>query len=102
MVVQPGADAVRVINNLFAGPGELLVGKAESRSNLRAAKTDLMDPDKLDYRPRARAAGIGKGIDAGSAYGFSLRPSAEYRHPLGMEPRPSAGALDLGALQHTQ
>jgi hypothetical protein len=100
--VQPGADAVRVVNNLFAGPGELLAGKAEARSNLRTAKTDFVDLDKLDYRPKARAGGIGKGVDAGSAYGFSLRPSAEYRHPLAMRPRPTSGPLDLGAHQHAE
>ena len=102
VVIQPGADAARVINNLFAGPGELLVGKAEARGNLRSAKTDFVNPDKLDYRPRPRAGGIGKGIDAGSAYGFPLRPAAEYLHPLGMRPRPTAGPLDLGAHQHAE
>ena len=100
--VRPGADAVRLINNLFAGPGELLAGKGESRSNLRTAKSDFTNPDKLDYRPKARSGAIGKGIDAGSAYGFSLRPAAEYRHPLGMLPRPTSGPLDLGAHQHIQ
>ena len=99
--IQPGADVVRLINNLFAGPGELLAGKAETRSNLRTAKADFVAPEKLDYRPKARAGGIGKGIDAGSPYGFALRPSAEYRHPVGMRPRPAAGPLDLGAHQHT-
>jgi hypothetical protein len=102
LVIQPGADSVRLINNLFAGPGEQLVGKAESRSNLRTAKADFIDPDKLDYRPKARAAGIGKAIDAGSAYGFSLRPAAEYRHPVGMRARPTSGPLDVGAHQHIQ
>ena len=100
--VRPGADAVRLINNLFAGPGELLAGKGESRGNLRTAKTDFTDPDKLDYRLKASAAGVGKGVDAGSVYGFSLRPAAEYRHPLGVRPRPTAGALDLGAHQRAQ
>lgn len=100
--VQAGADAVRLINNLFAGPGELLAGKAEAHSNVRTTKADFVDPDRLDYRPRRRAAGIGKGIDAGSAYGFSLRPAAEYRHPLAMQPRPTSGPLDLGALQHAE
>ena len=102
LVIRPGADAVRVINNLFAGPGELLSGKADSRSNLRTTKADFVNPDKLDYRLKARGAGIGKGIDAGSPYGFSLRPSEEYRHPLGKGPRPSAGPLDLGAHQHSE
>jgi len=100
--IRPGADAVRLINNLFAGPGEFLAGKGESRGNVRTARSDFTDPDKLDYRPKAGAAGIGKGVDAGSAYGFSLRPAAEYLHPLGMRPRPTAGPLDLGALQHAQ
>jgi hypothetical protein len=100
--IRPGADAVRLINNLFAGPGELLAGKGESRSNLRTAKSDFTNPDKMDYRPNARAGGIGKGIDAGSAYGFSLRPAAEYRHPLGVLTRPTSGPLDLGAHQHIQ
>jgi hypothetical protein len=99
--IQPGADAVRLINNLFAGPGELVAGKAEARANLRTAKADFVAPEKLDYRPTARAGGIGKGIDAGSPYGFALRPSAEYQHPVGMRPRPAAGPLDLGAHQHT-
>ncbi|HEY1288905.1 MAG TPA: right-handed parallel beta-helix repeat-containing protein [Burkholderiales bacterium] len=100
--VRPGADAVRLINNLFAGPGELLAGKGESRGNLRTSKTDFTDPDKLDYRLKAGAAGVGKGVDAGSAYGFSLRPAAEYRHPLGARARPTAGPLDLGAHQLAQ
>jgi hypothetical protein len=100
--IRPGADAVRLINNLFAGPGELRAGRGESRGNLRTAKSDFTDPDKLDYRLKAGAAGVGKGIDAGSAYGFLLRPAAEYRHPLGMRSRPTAGPLDLGAHQHLQ
>src|SRR3954466_7010328 len=102
VVIKPGADAVRVINNLFAGPGELLTGKADSRSNLRTTKADFINPDKLDYRLKARGAGIGKGIDAGSPYGFSLRPTEEYRHPLGKGPRASSAPLDLGAHQHTE
>lgn len=102
LVIRPGADAVRVINNLFAGPGELLSGKADARSNLRTTKADLVNPDKLDYRLKAGGGGIGKGIDAGNAYGYSLRPTMEYRHPLGNAPRASSGPLDLGAHQHTQ
>jgi hypothetical protein len=102
LFIQPGAHTVRVINNLFAGSGELFAGKAEARSNLRIAKGHFVDPDKLDYRPKPRAAGVGKAIDAGSAYGFSLRPSAEYRHPLQMRARSAIAPLDVGALQRPQ
>jgi hypothetical protein len=100
LLIQRGADAARVINNLFAGPGELIAGKADARGNQRTLKADLVDPDRLDYRPRGRAAGIGKGVDAGSAYGVSLRPTAEYQHPLRMRPRAGSGPLDPGAHQH--
>lgn len=102
LFIQSGAHTVRVINNLFAGPGELFAGRAEARSNLRTAKGHFVDPDRLDYRPKPRAAGIGKAIDPGSAYGFSLRPSAEYRHPLQMRPRSATAPLDVGALQHPE
>lgn len=100
--VQPGADAARLLNNLFAGPGELLAGRAEMRNNVRAAGSPFADPYKGDYRPKPGTPGIRKAIDAGSAYGFVLRPSAEYRHPLQKRPRPSAVPLDVGALQHRE
>ena len=102
LVIRPGADEARVINNLFVGPGEMIAGKAQARSNLRPAKSDLADPDKLDYRPKPRAGGIGKAVDAGSAYGFVLRPAAEYQHPLKVRSRPAVLPLDVGALQHQE
>jgi hypothetical protein len=100
--VQPGADAVRLINNLFAGPGELLAGRAEMQNNVRGFRAAFADPDKGDYRPKAAARGIGKSVDAGSAYGFVLRPLAEYRHPLQMRPLSSTVPRDVGALQRQE
>jgi hypothetical protein len=98
--VKDGGDAVRVVNNLFSGPGELLTGNGEVRNNRRAPPSEFVDMENFDYRLRRRAAAVGQGIDAGSAYGVSLRPSAEYRHPLQMRRRTTSGRLDLGGLQY--
>ena len=72
------------------------------RNNRRAARSELFDPDNYDYRPRPGSAAIGRGVDAGSPYGFVLRPGAEYQHPAQMRARRTAGALDLGALEYRQ
>jgi hypothetical protein len=100
IVIKAGADGVRIVNNLFAGPGELLSGRAELRNNARAAKTDLVDAASFDYRLRPGAAAIGRGTDPGSAYGYSLRPDAEYLHRAQMRARRTSGAIDLGGLEY--
>jgi hypothetical protein len=97
--VRPGADAVRIINNLFSGPGELAAPGTEMRANKHVARSELSDPDRYDYRPRK---GIGRAVDAGSPYGFVLRPSAEYLHPLQMRARRTSGPAELGALERRE
>jgi hypothetical protein len=98
--IRPGADAIRIVNNLFSGPGELKVRNAEFRKNQQVAKKNFVNSEGFDYRLKAGAPGIGDAGDAGSPYGFVLRPSAEYQHPLQMRARRTSGPLDLGALEH--
>lgn len=98
--IRPGADAIRIINNLFSGSGTLGLGDAEVRNNRHVGKADFADLHNFDYRLKRGAAGIGRGSDAGSAYGFVLRPSAEYQHPLQMRARSMSGRLDLGGLEY--
>ena len=100
--IRRGAGAVRVINNLFSGRGTLSVENGELRNNRRVPRSELIDADSYDYRPRAQSSAIGQGVDAGRPYGFVLRPDAEYRHPAGMRARRTAGSLDLGALQYRE
>jgi len=98
--IRRGADVVRVVNNIFAGRGQLSVPPGgELRNNRRAARSELMDADRFDYRLKAGTPAIGQAIDAGTVHGLPLRPDAEYQHPLQMRPRGAAGALDLGALE---
>jgi hypothetical protein len=63
------------------------------------AAADFVDAQGIDYRLRKGVAAIGRGGDPGSAYGFSLRPNAEYVHPARIRSRRTAGPVDLGALR---
>jgi hypothetical protein len=100
LFVKGGADAARIVNNVFSGRGDVLSGPGELRNNVVVAKTDFVDPAGFDYRLKASAAAIGRGVDPGSAYGFELRPTAEYAHKAGKRTRSSSGKLDLGALEY--
>jgi hypothetical protein len=85
------------VNNVFSGRGDILSGPGDLRNNVIGAKSDFVDPARFDYRLKAGAAAIGRGVDPGNAYGFELRPSAEYVHKAGKRPRGGSGKLDLGA-----
>jgi hypothetical protein len=100
LFINTGANAARIVNNLFSGPGELLAGRGEMRNNARVAKSDFVDTGSFDYRLRQGTSTIGRGSDPGSAYGFSLRPNAEYVHRARMRARRASGAIDLGALEY--
>jgi len=100
LFVRAGAGAARIVNNVFSGRGDVLSGPGELRNNVVAAKTDFVDPADFDYRLKSGAAAIGRGVDPGSAYGFELRPAAEYAHKAGKRPRGKSGKFDVGALEY--
>ena len=98
--VRGGTDAARIVNNVFSGRGDALSGPGELRNNVAASRTNFVDPAGFDYRLKAGAAAIGRGIDPGSAHGFELRPTAEYAHKAKMRTRSRPGTLDAGALEY--
>ena len=100
LFVRAGAEPARVVNNVFSGRGDVLSGPGELRNNVVTARTDFVDPADFDYRLKAGAAAIGRGVDPGSAQGFELRPTAEYAHKTGKRPRDTSGKLDAGALEY--
>lgn len=100
LFIGAGAGEVRIVNNLFSGRGDVLTGPGELRGNVVAAKTDFVDPAAFDYRLKAGAAAIGRGIDPGSARGFDLRPVAEYAHGAKTRVRNHRTSLDAGALEY--
>ncbi len=101
LFVRAGANA-RIANNVFSGGGEALSGPGELRNNVVAAKTDFVNPAGFDYRLKAGAAAIGRGVDPGSAHGFHLRPTAEYAHKAQRRARSGSEKLDAGALEYRQ
>ena len=100
LFLRAGADGARIVNNVFSGRGDLLSGPGELRNNVIAAKTDFVEPTDFDYRLKTGAAAIGRGVDPGNAYGFELRPTAEYAHKAGKRLRGDSGKLDAGALEY--
>jgi hypothetical protein len=98
--VRAGADAARIVNNVFSGRGDVLSGPGELRNNVIAAKTDFVNPADFDYRLKAGAAAIGRGVDPGRTRGFELLPTAEYVHKTGKRPRGNSGNVDVGALEY--
>lgn len=89
-----------IVNNIFVGPGTVLTGPGESRNNVTGRRSDFVDPSHFDYRLKARAAAVGRGIEPGSANGIPLRPTEEYVHKAQRRPRSNSGKLDVGALEY--
>jgi parallel beta helix pectate lyase-like protein len=94
------ADSALIVNNVFSGPGEVLTGPGELRNNVTARRSDFADASNFDYRLKAGAAAIGRGIELGSEHGVSLRPTEEYVHKGKNRPRSDSGKLDAGALDY--
>lgn len=78
----PGAQVVRIANNLLVGnAGWNLGANARLQSNSRIAHADLEDAAAGDFRLRPGSAAWGRRVPAGSANGVALDPQREYRHP---------------------
>ncbi len=116
----------RVINNIFIGGGNVLVGGGVLKNNLLAAgaggsphieqplfgtavidesgtrfavDAGLLDVRNYDYRLRPGSPAIGGGVDPGSAGPMSLAPAVEYVHPAHWRPVSIDGRIDIGAYQ---
>ena len=88
---------VRLVNNLFVGPGRVLRGAGELSHNLHSDEPGLVDRANFDYHLAEASPAIGAGIDPGVLNGFPLAPVAQYVHNASEEPRPILDRLDLGA-----
>jgi hypothetical protein len=117
----------QVMNNIFIGGGNVLVGGGVLKNNLLAAgpggsphierplfgiadidesgtrfavDAGLLDGRNYDYRLKAGSPAIGAGVDPGSAGPISLAPAAEYVHPVHWRPISIDGRIDIGAYQY--
>ena len=97
--ISPGADEVRLFNNLFVGPGNVGAGSAMQEGNLSTDDPGLMNRSGFDYRLASGSPAENAGVTPGSASGFDLTPLFHYVHPVRRTPRPTNGALDVGAYE---
>jgi len=97
--VSPGAQVVRIVNNLLVGNAGWNVGvAAQLRHNPRVPAADLKSPTQGDFRLRPDSSAWGQGVEVGSASGVPLDPQREYHHPRQSVPL-HATATQPGALQ---
>jgi hypothetical protein len=100
--VSPGAQVVRIVNNLLIGKAGWNVGAdAQLRHNPRVQTVDLEGPTLGDFRLRPDSSAWGQRVEVGSANGVPLDPQREYRHPrqsvLLQAPATQPGALQSPA-----
>jgi len=98
--VKPGTSPARIVNNLFVGRGMINAAGAEQSNNVRGDKTELIAAPAYDYHLRLKAEAVNAGMDPGTANDFPLRPTEQYVHKAGSEPRPVVGKIDAGAYEH--
>jgi hypothetical protein len=94
------AGTVVALNNVFAGAGLLVSGggAATQRGNVSVSPSELLAPERFDYRLKPGSQAIGRATDPGAAHGFELRPLEEYVHSSLRRPRRSA--RDAGAYEN--
>lgn len=100
LFVRQAAATVLITNNIFAGPGTVLVGPGTLSHNLVSSAPRFADAAQFDYHLTAGSPAIDAAVDPGAGDGFALTPTQQYHHPLGAEPRPTVGALDIGAFEY--
>jgi hypothetical protein len=95
--VQSGTSLVRVVNNLFVGPGSIPGGSATN--NLRTDNPGLVNEAGFDYHLISTSPARDAGTAPGSARGQDLTPLYQYVHKAQREARPVEGQIDIGAYE---
>lgn len=94
--VRPGADRVRLVNNLLVGAGAPPADGAEVRNNPVLALADLVDAAGGDYRVRRAAAAALKAAPLGAD--DELLPRSFFVAPRALADRPRTSLVLPGAL----
>ena len=87
----------QVVNNLFVGPGNEMLGLGEMNSNLSTREPRFVDRRSFDYRLRRDSPAV----DAGATLSGSLAARKIYIHPASAAPRRIIGPVDIGAYELT-
>lgn len=101
IAIAAGTAVAKVLNNLFAGGGTQVSGKAaDTAGNVSAANPPFAARSAGDFRPAEGSPAIDKGKDPGTAGGVALSPSRQYLAEADGMARPVQGALDAGAFEY--
>lgn len=107
------AGQIKIMNNIFAGEGTILMGQGEMINNLDfpgifgrfsffAGKPKLVDISNYDYHLTKGSPAIDAGIDPGVIGDFNLKSSWQYVHPTEKEKRIISGEIDIGAYEYSE
>ena len=103
--VASGTGILKVVNNIFAGNGTVILGTAttlDSTTNFISTNISAMgfvNASNYDYQLVSSAKVIGKGSNPGSAGTYALTPVSEYVHNSNKRSRPTNGTIDIGAYE---
>lgn len=95
-----------VSNNIFIGKAALAQGTEVTEPNLHAASIDgtgdpgFVDAANGDFRLAAGSPAIDAGTINPAIDGERVVLDCEYVHPASERPRPTVGAIDLGAFEY--
>jgi hypothetical protein len=98
--IEGNASVIRIVNNVFGGPGEVLSGGGDLLNNVLAGRADFVDTPTLNYGLRAGAAAIGRGIKPGPRQWHGSSPTVEYAHKAKNRTRSTDGTFDVGAFHY--
>lgn len=104
---QTGTALLKVVNNIFTGPGTVISGTTttlDSTTNwitTNKASLAFVNLTGYDYQLTASSPVINKGSNPGSAGIYSLTPVSEYVHNSNMRNRSTNGVIDIGAYEYT-
>ena len=93
---------MKVVNNIFAGPGDVQAGPGDTSHNLQSNDPGFVSQATYDFHLKPTSPAIDAGTDPGTAHGVRLVPDAQYVHPLAEQPRAVRGPIDLGAFESSQ
>ena len=101
--IRHAASSMAIVNNIFAGTGELGAEEISVTDNLivsSPADSPFVSWEERDFSLAASASAIDAGRVVSDYEGVSLTPALEVQRVRGTAPRPKAGPIDIGAFEY--
>ena len=89
-----------VLNNLFVGSGNLVIGDALMKHNLHVTETGFLDARNFDYRLSVDSKARDAGMDLKNGKFEKWIPKYSYHHKSSRKNRTIKGSPAIGAYEH--